>query len=39
MVKVRASHENAIDIGDRVTVNIATTHPLAVFAVETVENL
>ena len=32
LVKVRASHENAIDIGERVTVNIATTHPLAVFA-------
>ncbi len=32
LVKVRASHENAIDIGDRVAVHIATTHPLAVFA-------
>ncbi|MFV0542789.1 MAG: ABC transporter ATP-binding protein [Marinicella pacifica] len=31
LVKVRASHENAIAIGDRVAVNIATTHPLAVF--------
>ncbi len=32
LVKVRASHENAIAIGDRVAVHIATTHPLAVFA-------
>ncbi len=32
LVKVRASHENAIAIGDRVAVVVATTHPLAVFA-------
>lgn len=31
-VKVRASHENAIALGGRVDVVIATTHPLAVFS-------
>jgi len=34
LVKVRASHENAIDIGDRVAVVVSTTHPLAVFGGE-----